>query len=271
MKCSKHGGEKHLCFTLIELLVVIAIIAILAAMLLPALSSARESAKESNCASKMKQLAMAGIMYSGDNNDYFHYCDPNFGSKKSGETCGSIYSDTGLRNWNTPASSEYGKFFARQALVYIEHDLTRKPGDINAFICDSVSKLLTSWSKEDSERPVYGALSYYYNGKLANELNSDGTEKRATATIGSLSDPTTMIMYSDSNVYYRRCQLAARRNTSSSASSINGGIGWDPKKNTGLLGSLHGGETRSNAAMCDGSVASLSGKQFAEKKRWGFE
>ena len=60
--------KKH--FTLIELLVVIAIIAILAAMLLPALSAARESGKQSNCLGNVKQIATANQLYLQDNEDY---------------------------------------------------------------------------------------------------------------------------------------------------------------------------------------------------------
>lgn len=77
---SRCAGMKPKTFTLIELLVVIAIIAILAAMLLPALSSARERARQSNCTSVLKNWGLYYQLYMQDNNEYGPCSNPAYGS-----------------------------------------------------------------------------------------------------------------------------------------------------------------------------------------------
>ena len=66
-------SQKKQGFTLIELLVVIAIIAILAALLLPALASAKESARSAKCLSNMRQVGLGIYMYKDDHEDHLPF------------------------------------------------------------------------------------------------------------------------------------------------------------------------------------------------------
>ena len=70
-----HGGvesdrpSRAGAFTLIELLVVISIIALLISLLTPALSSARLAAKQSQCLSQLRQIALGSLLYAEDNKE----------------------------------------------------------------------------------------------------------------------------------------------------------------------------------------------------------
>ena len=90
----KRSASRH--FTLIELLIVIAIIAILAAMLLPALRSARETAKKAGCINNEKNLGLYIQQYALNNKQSLTLLENyNDWYKKIVKSAGGTYKNEG--------------------------------------------------------------------------------------------------------------------------------------------------------------------------------
>lgn len=90
-------GAARRGFTLVELLVVVAIIALLIAILLPGLRLARQHGQSAKCLAHLRQLSLAVVLYTQENQDRF----PPWGLAHGG-------SGNPLQSWLNKLGPEFG-------------------------------------------------------------------------------------------------------------------------------------------------------------------
>lgn len=103
------SGPPRACqaFTLIELLVVISIIMIVVAMLLPALQTARESARQVTCAAKLQQIGILTHVYGNDWEHWLPASGLSMGANGAFRGSSSFFGQgyvTDPRYWSCPSN-----------------------------------------------------------------------------------------------------------------------------------------------------------------------
>jgi len=148
-------------FTLIELLVVIAIIAVLIALLLPAVQSAREAARRSQCTNNIKQLGLALANYESTHQAYpLAYGQRAVWDINNGS---GTYGDSGWGNWSPQAQL---LSFLEQTPIYNALNFSISAADN----CDGQAQMtaavnrISSFLCPSSPLPVGGYGSYPTGG-----------------------------------------------------------------------------------------------------------
>lgn len=105
---SKSAPRSRFGFTLIELLTVMAIISILIAVLLPALSGARRSSRDTKCRANLREIANGTLMYARRHDDRF----PVAGDCTNGGNC-EFWNGHQYVGWNGTRTKPNGDFWNR--------------------------------------------------------------------------------------------------------------------------------------------------------------
>ena len=234
--------SKKSSFTLIELLVVISIIAILAGMLLPALSRAREKAREIGCKNNMRQIGNAVISYCDSNKEWIPPANMKVGTSGLDGAWYSLLSGYAVN---------YGKIYPSHGVTYYGYWRTK-----GTFVCPSEPVKFNSDSKKGFNR-----VHYSVNIAMTGDYTLTTMAYVRTRKLMEIKEPSVAHFAAD-NLQTNSGYF----NYSLNALAYRHGSGERRKANNQFTSGAATSIGRFNALMMDGHVENFDYRSYKRRK-----